>query len=119
MSSNSTAVAATIGVSALGMLAYLGYQNIQFEEEDIDKNNSEKEETNLKMTESQIKDTDKKVLENVETETKDDLQKQAEDVVSKAIEKKATEWAKFWQEEYSDIKEENKSQIQSEPIENM
>ena len=34
--SNSTTVAATIGVSALGVLAYYGYQNMNGTSEDVD-----------------------------------------------------------------------------------
>ena len=137
MNNNSTAVAATIGMSALGMLAYLGYQNIQIEEDDIDKNS----DTEAENVESENKETEKVDAENKEPEKVDaekveqaakimmeisedidnsqDLQKQAEDVVKEAIQKKTNEWGDFWQSEYKELKKENKGEIDSEPLPNM
>lgn len=127
MNNNSTAVAATIGMSALGMLAYLGYQNIQLEEDDIDKNS----DTEAENAEPENKEPEKIDTEKVEQAAKimmeisedidnsQDLQKQAEDVVKKAIQKKTNEWGDFWQSEYKELKKENKEEIDSAPLPNI
>lgn len=132
MNNNSTAVAATIGMSALGMLAYLGYQNIQLEEDDIDKNSdTEAENVESENVELENKEPEKIDAEKVEQAAKimmeisedidnsQDLQKQAEDVVKKAIQKKTNEWGDFWQSEYKELKKENKEEIDSAPLPNI
>ena len=82
---NSTTVAATIGVSALGVLAYYGYQNIN-------------------------KETDEKSLynevDNVEETT--NLQDKAKDEVKKVIDNVTGSWSGFWKNEYNDINKNEK-----------
>ena len=83
--SNSTVVAATIGVSALGVLAYYGFQNINKDEETL---YNEIDETDLQSKET-------------------DLQDKATDEVKKVIENVTGSWSGFWKKEYKDIKNEN------------
>jgi len=82
---NSTTVAATIGVGALGVLAYYGYQNIN-------------------------KETDEKSLynevDNVEETT--NLQDKAKDEVKKVIDNVTGSWSGFWKNEYNDINKNEK-----------
>jgi len=83
--SNSTVVAATIGVSALGVLAYYGYQNINKNEETL---YNEIDETDLQSKET-------------------DLQDKATGEVKKVIENVTGSWSGFWKKEYKDINKEN------------
>jgi len=82
---NSTTVAATIGVGALGVLAYYGFQNIN-------------------------KETDEKSLynevDNVEETT--NLQDKAKDEVKKVIDNVTGSWSGFWKNEYNDINKNEK-----------
>ena len=82
---NSTTVAATIGVSALGVLAYYGYQNINKNEETLYNE-----------------------IDGVEKAEKEptDLQNKAKDEVKKVIDNVTHSWSGFWKNEYNDIKNE-------------
>jgi uncharacterized membrane protein YebE (DUF533 family) len=82
---NSTTFAATIGFSALGVLAYYGYQNIN------------------KETETQLYNE----VDNVD-ETTTDLQDKAKDEVKKVIENVTGSWSGFWKNEYNDINKDEK-----------
>lgn len=84
---NSTTVAATIGVSALGVLAYYGYQNI-----------NKNEEVTLY---NEVDGVDKTAKEPA------DLQDKATGEVKKVIENVTGSWSGFWKKEYKDIKNEN------------
>ena len=86
--SNSTAVAATIGVSALGVLAYYGYQNMNGMKEDVDEttlyneldgNNNKAESTNF--------------------------QDEAKKEVAKAVKNAKNAWGSFWKAEYASQEE--------------
>ena len=79
---NSTTVAATIGVSALGVLAYYGYQNINKDEKTLYNE-----------------------VDNVEETT--NLQDKATGEVKKVIENVTGSWSGFWKKEYKDINKEN------------
>jgi len=87
--SNSTTVAATIGVSALGVLAYYGYQNMNGTSEDVDEaklyneldgnNNNSAETTNF--------------------------QDEAKKEVASAVAKARNAWGSFWKAEYASQEE--------------
>jgi len=78
--SNTTAVAATIGVSALGVLAYYGYQNING------------------------KEVDEKTLYNeLDGEKKASFQDEAKSEVAKVIKATNNAWGSFWKGEYGSI----------------
>tara|TARA_B100000674_G_scaffold76170_1_gene52971 strand:- start:5 stop:349 length:345 start_codon:yes stop_codon:yes gene_type:complete len=85
---NSTTVAATIGVGALGVLAYYGYQSLGGKTEDvkvgelyndIDNNNNNKEKEEK------------------------DLQTQAKEEVAKVVTNATNAWGTFWKGEYNDM----------------
>lgn len=122
MNNNPTALATTIGMSALGMLAYLGYQNIQLEEDDIDKNSDvetkdKEKDVILKENMVLVNEEENKITKIADdVEDKIDLQKQAENIVKMAIEDKTTEWGQFWKGEYKDIKKEDREEIDSKPL---
>jgi hypothetical protein len=88
--SNSTAVAATIGVSALGVLAYYGYQNMNGTSEDVD-------ETKLY---NEI-DGDNN---NNSAETTN-FQDEAKKEVASAVAKARNAWGSFWKAEYASQEE--------------
>ena len=90
--SNSTAVAATIGVGALGVLAYYGFQKI----------NSETDEKSLYNEMDNLETNESKNDEN-------DLQTKAKDEVKKVIDNVTNSWSGFWRNEYNDIKVENEN----------
>ena len=87
--SNSTAVAATIGVSALGVLAYYGYQNMNGTTEDVDEtklyneldgNNNDNNNNNTEST---------------------NVQEQAKKEVEKVVANAKNAWGSFWKAEYA------------------
>ena len=84
--SNSTAVAATIGVSALGVLAYYGYQNLGGKTDDV-------------QVGELYNDIDNTATDGEEK----DLQTQAKEEVAKAVKTGMNAWSGFWQNEYDDI----------------
>ena len=88
--SNSTAVAATIGVGALGVLAYYGYQNLGGKTDDVQVGELYNDITN--NNNKTITDTEEK-----------DLQTQAKEEVAKVVKNATTAWSGFWQNEYDDI----------------
>lgn len=88
--SNSTTVAATIGVSALGVLAYYGYQNMNGTSEDVD-------ETKLY---NEI-DGDNN---NNSAETTN-FQDEAKKEVASAVAKARNAWGSFWKAEYASQEE--------------
>ena len=85
--SNSTAVAATIGVGALGVLAYYGYQNLGGKTEDVQVgvlyNDINNNNNNEKKSEEK------------------DLQTQAKEEVAKVVENATNAWSGFWKNEYN------------------
>ena len=83
--SHSTAVAATIGVGALGVLAYYGYQNLGGKTDDVQV--GELYNDNNTATDKEEKD----------------LQTQAKEEVAKVVKNATTAWSGFWQNEYDDI----------------
>jgi hypothetical protein len=87
--SNSTAVAATIGVSALGVLAYYGYQNMNGTSEDVD-------ETKL------YNEIDGNNNNSAETTN---FQNEAKKEVASAVEKAKNAWGSFWKAEYASQEE--------------
>ena len=87
--SNSTAVAATIGVGALGVLAYYGYQNLGGKTDDVQVGELYNDIDNDNNTA-----TDKE---------EKDLQTQAKEEVAKVVKNATTAWSGFWQNEYDDI----------------
>ena len=93
--SNSTAVAATIGVGALGVLAYYGFQNMNGSDETVD-------------ADKLYNELDNNNNENDETK---DFQQQAKEEVSKVVKGAQTAWGKFWKSEYDDISEKKKTAI--------
>ena len=87
--SHSTAVAATIGVGALGVLAYYGYQNLGGKTDDV-------------QVGELYNDIDNDNNTAAGKEEKD-LQTQAKEEVAKAVKNATTAWSGFWQNEYDDI----------------
>jgi len=87
--SHSTAVAATIGVGALGVLAYYGYQNLGGKTDDVQVGELYNDIDNDNNTA-----TDKE---------EKDLQTQAKEEVAKVVKNATTAWSGFWQNEYDDI----------------
>ena len=86
--SNSTAVAATIGVSALGVLAYYGYKNINGTSEDVD-------ETALYNE-----------LDGIETSAETtNFQEEAKKEVAKVVTNAKNAWGSFWKAEYASQEE--------------
>jgi len=87
--SNATAVAATIGVGALGVLAYYGYQNLGGKTEDVQVgvlyNDINNNNNNEKKSEEK------------------DLQTQAKEEVAKVVENATNAWSGFWKNEYKDL----------------
>jgi len=79
--SNSTAVAATIGVGALGVLAYYGYQNI---------NGTNVDEKTLYNE-----------LDGGSNDEKSNFQEEAKKEVSKVMNNAANAWGSFWKAEYA------------------
>lgn len=82
MNQSTTLAATTIGVGALGILAYYGYQNRiggHLPDKDV--------EENVKITE----------------EKTDDFQEQAKEEVSKALSNVKGVWSSFWANEYDDM----------------
>ena len=86
--SNSTAVAATIGVGALGVLAYYGYQNLGGKTDDV-------------QVGQLYNDIDNNNTASEKGEK--DLQTQAKEEVAKVVKNATTAWSGFWQNEYDDI----------------
>ena len=86
---NSTTVAATIGVGALGVLAYYGYQNLGGKTEDVQVGELYNDINN----------------NNSATNKKDekDLQTQAKEEVQKVVENATNAWGSFWKGEYNDM----------------
>ena len=87
--SHSTAVAATIGVGALGVLAYYGYQNLGGKTDDVQVGELYNDIDNDNNTA-----TDKE---------EKDLQTQVKEEVAKVVKNATTAWSGFWQNEYDDI----------------
>ena len=87
--SNSTTVAATIGVSALGVLAYYGYQNMNGTSEDVD-------ETKL------YNELDGNNKNSAETTN---FQDEAKKEVAGAVAKARNAWGSFWKAEYASQEE--------------
>ena len=87
--SNSTTVAATIGVSALGVLAYYGYQNMNGTSEDVD-------ETKLY---NEIDGNNNNLAETT------NFQNEAKKEVASAVEKAKNAWGSFWKAEYASQEE--------------
>ena len=85
--SNSTAVAATIGVSALGVLAYYGYQNMNGMKEDVD-------ETTL------YNELDGNNNNNNKNESTN-FQEEAKKEVAKVVTNAKNAWGDFWKGEYA------------------
>jgi len=85
---SSTTVAATIGVGALGVLAYYGYQNLGGKTDDVKVGELYNDIDNSKSTK--------------EKEEKD-LQTQAKEEVAKAVENATNAWGSFWNKEYNSM----------------
>ena len=85
---NSTTVAATIGVGALGVLAYYGYQNLGGKTDDVKVGELYNDIDNSKSTK--------------EKEEKD-LQTQAKEEVQKVVENASNAWGSFWNKEYNSM----------------
>ena len=85
---SSTTVAATIGVGALGVLAYYGYQNLGGKTDDVKVGELYNDIDNNKSTQ--------------EKEEKD-LQTQAKEEVAKAVENATNAWGSFWNKEYNSM----------------
>ena len=86
--SNSTAVAATIGVSALGVLAYYGYKNINGTSEDVDEASLYNE------------------LDGIETSSETtNFQEEAKKEVAKVVTNAKNAWGSFWKAEYASQEE--------------
>ena len=85
--SNSTTVAATIGVSALGVLAYYGYQNMNGTSEDVD-------ETKLYNE-----------LDGNNNNESTNFQKEAKKEVAKVVTNAKNAWGSFWKAEYASQEE--------------
>ena len=81
--SNSTTVAATIGVSALGVLAYYGYQNMNGTSEDVD-------ETKLYNE-----------LDGNNNNESTNFQEEAKKEVAKVVTNAKNAWGSFWKAEYA------------------
>ena len=88
--SNSTAVAATIGVSALGVLAYYGYQNMNGTSEDVD-------ETKLY---NEIDGNN-----NNNNNEANNFQEEARKEVAKVVTNAKNAWGSFWKAEYASQEE--------------
>tara|TARA_Y100001958_G_C21110485_1_gene457584 strand:+ start:622 stop:999 length:378 start_codon:yes stop_codon:yes gene_type:complete len=86
---NSTTVAATIGVGALGVLAYYGYQNLGGKTEDVQVGELYNDINNNNSA------TNKK--------EEKDLQTQAKEEVQKVVENATNAWGSFWKGEYNDM----------------
>jgi hypothetical protein len=86
--SNSTTVAATIGVSALGVLAYYGYKNINGTSEDVDEASLYNE------------------LDGIETSSETtNFQEEAKKEVAKVVTNAKNAWGSFWKAEYASQEE--------------
>jgi len=81
--SNSTTVAATIGVGALGVLAYYGFQNLNGK--NVDEKTLYNELNGVAVTEDV------------------NFQKEATTEVAKAVETAKNAWGTFWKGEYASI----------------
>jgi len=88
--SNSTAVAATIGVSALGVLAYYGYQNMNGTSEEVD-------ETKLYNELDGVNNDNSAETTNFQDEAKKE--------VAKAVSNAKNAWGSFWKAEYASQEE--------------
>ncbi len=88
--SNSTTVAATIGVSALGVLAYYGYQNMNGTSEDVD-------ETKLYNEINGDNNNNSAETTNFQDEAKKE--------VASAVAKARNAWGSFWKAEYASQEE--------------
>jgi len=86
--SNSTAVAATIGVSALGVLAYYGYKNINGTSEDVDEASLYNE---LDGNDNSAETTN--------------FQEEAKKEVAKVVTNAKNAWGSFWKAEYASQEE--------------
>ena len=86
---NSTTVAATIGVGALGVLAYYGYQSLGGKTEDVQVGELYNDINNNNSA------TNKK--------EEKDLQTQAKEEVQKVVENATNAWGSFWKGEYNDM----------------
>jgi len=85
--SNSTTVAATIGVGALGVLAYYGYQNLGGKTEDV-----------------QVGELYNDITTDTKTNNGEkDLQTQAKEEVAKVVSNATNAWGTFWKGEYNDM----------------
>ena len=85
--SNSTTVAATIGVSALGVLAYYGYQNMNGTSEDVD-------ETKLYNE-----------IDGDNNNESTNFQEEAKKEVAKVVTNAKNAWGSFWKAEYASQEE--------------
>ena len=86
--SNSTTVAATIGVSALGVLAYYGYKNINGTSEDVDEASLYNE------------------LDGIETSSETtNFQEEAKKEVAKVVTNAKNAWGSFWKAAYASQEE--------------
>ena len=84
---NSTTFAATIGVSALGVLAYYGYQNMNGTSEDVD-------ETKLYNE-----------LDGNNNNESTNFQEEAKKEVAKVVTNAKNAWGSFWKAEYASQEE--------------
>ena len=86
---NSTTVAATIGVGALGVLAYYGYQNLGGKTEDVQVGELYNDINNNNSATNEIEEKD--------------LQTQAKEEVAKVVTNATNAWGTFWKGEYNDM----------------
>ena len=87
---NSTTVAATIGVGALGVLAYYGYQNLGGKTEDV-------------QVGELYNDINNNNNNNKNEKEEKDLQTQAKEEVAKVVTNATNAWGTFWKGEYNDM----------------
>jgi hypothetical protein len=89
--SNSTTVAATIGVSALGVLAYYGYQNMNGTSEEVDEAKLYNELDGNNSNNNNNKSTN--------------FQEEAKKEVAKVVTNAKNAWGSFWKAEYASQEE--------------
>ncbi len=102
--SNSTAVAATIGVGALGVLAYYGYQNLGGKTEDV--------QVGVLYNDILNNNNEKKSEEK-------DLQTQAKEEVAKVVENATNAWSGFWKNEYNDLNSTEDTVVENTVVEDV
>ena len=102
--SNSTAVAATIGVGALGVLAYYGYQNLGGKTEDV--------QVGVLYNDILNNNNEKKSEEK-------GLQTQAKEEVAKVVENATNAWSGFWKNEYNDLNSTEDTVVENTVVEDV